>query len=52
MAVYLGPEGVEAPDAEAGLLATMRGSLAVISLLSVWAMVTAWRDAPSPRRSA
>ena len=47
MAVYLGAAGVASPAALSGLVATMRGSLAVISLLSVWAMVTAWRDAPA-----
>jgi MFS family permease len=49
MAVKLGPAGVAAPHAVAGLEATMRGSLGVISLLALWALITAWRDAPAPR---
>jgi hypothetical protein len=31
-----------------GLRATMKGALGVISLLSLWALFTAWRDAPAP----
>jgi MFS family permease len=52
MSVHLGPDGVEAPHAVAGLAATMWGSLGLISLLALWALVTAWRDAPPPRESA
>jgi MFS family permease len=49
MSVHLGPAGVAAPHAVAGLEATMRGALGGISLLALWALVTAWRDAPAPR---
>jgi MFS family permease len=49
MSAKLGPAGVAAPHAVAGLAATMWGSLGVISLLALWALVTAWRDAPVPR---
>ena len=51
MSVHLGPEGVEASHAAAGLVATMEGALGLISLLALWALVTAWRDAPAPRES-
>jgi hypothetical protein len=51
MSAYLGPEGVEAPHATAGLQATMRGALGVISLLALWALFTAWRDAPGSREA-
>jgi len=47
MAVHLGSEGVASPRALEGLVATMRGSLGLISLLALWATVTAWRDAPA-----
>jgi MFS family permease len=49
MAANLGPEGVSAPHAVAGLEATMWGALGVISLLSLAALLMAWRDAPGPR---
>ena len=52
MAVQLGRAGVAAPHAVEGLEATMRGALGVISLLALWALVTAWRDAPAPRDPA
>jgi membrane protein implicated in regulation of membrane protease activity len=48
MSVHLGPAGVAAPHAAAGLAATMWGALGAISLLALWALVTAWRDAPAP----
>ncbi len=52
MSVYLGPRGVEAPHAAAGLQATMGGALGLISLLALWALVTAWRDATAPRAAS
>jgi MFS family permease len=50
MSVHLGSAGVAAPHAVAGLAATMRGALGAISLLALWALVMAWRDAPAPPR--
>jgi MFS family permease len=52
MSAELGAAGVAAPHAVAGLEATMWGALGVISLLALWALVTAWRDAPAPRQSS
>jgi MFS family permease len=49
MSAKLGPAGVAAPHAVAGLMATMWGALGLISLLALWALLTAWRDAPAPR---
>jgi MFS family permease len=49
MSAQLGPAGVAAPHAVAGLKATMWGALGLISLLALWALITAWRDAPAPR---
>ena len=49
MSAELGPAGVTSPHAVAGLEATMRGALGVISLMALWALVTAWRDALVPR---
>ncbi len=49
MSVNLGPAGLAAPHAVEGLAATMWGALGVISLLALWALITAWRDAPAPR---
>jgi MFS family permease len=48
MSVHLGADGVAAPHAAQGLAATMWGALGAISLLALWALVTAWRDAPAP----
>jgi len=52
MSAELGAAGVAAPHAVEGLEATMWGALGVISLLALWALVTAWRDAPAPRQSS
>ena len=49
MSAHLGSTGVAAPHAAAGLAATMWGALGAISLLALWALVMAWRDAPAPR---
>jgi MFS family permease len=51
MSAELGPAGLAAPYAVAGLEATMWGALGLISLLALWAFVTAWRDAPAPREA-
>jgi MFS family permease len=48
MSAKLGPAGVSAPHAAAGLEDTMWGALGVISLLSLASLVMAWRDAPAP----
>ncbi|MCG6923829.1 MAG: MFS transporter [Acidobacteria bacterium] len=52
MSVNLGPAGVAAPHATRGLAATMWGALGVISLLALWALISAWRDAPVPREDS
>jgi MFS family permease len=49
MTVNLGSAGVAAAHAVAGLEATMRGALGGISLLALWALITAWKDAPASR---
>jgi membrane protein implicated in regulation of membrane protease activity len=52
MSVHLGSAGVAAPHAGPGLASTMWGALGTISLLALWALVTAWRDAPAPGEPA
>jgi MFS family permease len=52
LSAHLGSDGLAAPNAKAGLSGAMGGALGVISLLSLWALVTAWRDAPAPRPPA
>ena len=43
----LGSEGLDAPNALGGLLSTMRYALGAISVLSLLALLTAWRDSSS-----
>ena len=52
LSVNLGRAGVAAPNAVEGLAATMWGALGAISLLALWALITAWRDAPAPREDS
>jgi hypothetical protein len=49
LSAHLGNDGLAAPDAAGGLAATMGGALAIVSLLALWALFAAWRDAPMPR---
>jgi MFS family permease len=44
LGMELGSEGLDAQNALGGLLSTMRGALGAISILSLLALLTAWRD--------